>query len=68
MKGFMSRTVVWVYKAKSIKTGEIITILSRKYMIEIFTTLINAYYEELECVEYFGPDKVFINFNSRARV
>lgn len=59
MEEIMTRKIIWVYQAKSIKTGKIITILSRKYMFEIFAMIINIYYDNCECIGYFDPDKVY---------
>ena len=55
---FKERTDIWVYKLYSNKTGELRTVLSRKFITEVGTKTWNYF----ECVGYFdfeGKYRIF---------
>lgn len=51
------RPVKWVYEIVNDETGEIVLIISRKYISELVSSLRNFHY--YNCVGYFGYDNTY---------
>lgn len=49
--------VKWVYEIACNETGEIVTVISRKYIKELSVSLRNFHY--FKCLGYFGFDNAY---------
>ena len=60
MKEIRNRAMTWVYEIVSYETGEIVTVISRKFIVEFSESLHGFYY--FNCVGGFNFDGVFREF------
>lgn len=60
MEEIRNRAMTWVYEIVSYETGEIVTVLSRKFIEEFFENLHGYYY--FNCLGAFNHDGSFRDF------
>ena len=60
MEEIKNRAMTWVYEIVSYETGEIVTVLSRKFIEEFSESLCGFYY--LDCLGGFNFEGVFREF------
>lgn len=60
MEEIKNRSMTWVYEIVSCETGEIVTVLSRKFIEEFSENLSGFYF--LDCIGGFNFDGIFKEF------